>query len=110
MQLTLLPGLVEKYFQEVSFQVLVPLSWGSGMGTKHTGQGQNHIHTSLLCRRALVNLCLSRTFLAATESHSGSGAAYPTQEQWEPDPLCVALRMGGQTTAGDHIQLLFPYL
>ena len=96
---TPLPGLEEKLFLKVFSQGLVPLSWGYVREPKHTGQGQKHIHNSLVPRRALVNLSLSGTFLAWKESHSGSGVAYTTQGHWEPDSLHAVLSLGGQPRA-----------
>ena len=72
-----LPGLGAKCCLEVFFQGLVPLSWGCDRKPKHTGEGQNHIHMSLLGSRARGNLSLSGTFLARTESYSGCDCCTP---------------------------------
>ena len=52
----------------------------------------------------------ARHFLGPHEEHSGCGAASPTQGPWEPDSLHAALRLGGQATAWESIQWLFPAL
>ena len=74
------------------------------------GEGPNHIHTSLLCSRALGKLSLSGTFLVHTEEYSGCVVASPTQGHWGPDSFCVALSLCSQATAWESIHVLFPSL
>ena len=88
---TRFPGGLATGLLEILVQELLPLTWGCERDPRHAGSGPNHLHTSLLGRRALGNPGLSVPCWAPTESASGCGAAYHTQGPWEPGVLPAAL-------------------
>lgn len=56
---TRLPGGAIPRLLQVLAQGLLPLSWSCGREPRHAGAGPNNLHTALLGRRALGNLCIS---------------------------------------------------
>ena len=88
---------------ELSAQGLVPLRWGCALPSPNApGKAPNHTHTTLRWGRAAGKPSRAGAFWAQTEDPSGGGAASPRQGRWVPHSLRPALRLGGQTTAGER--------
>ena len=85
---TRLPGGAIPRLLQVLAQGLLPLSWGCGREPRHAGAGPNNLHTALLGRRALGNLCISGKWWETTSESPACWLQTPPR-----GPGCMVLSM-----------------